>query len=144
METLCLAAIPLNVSPAFTVYVAPELEVVAVDVDEELELDFDELEVFVSNFLFGKFTSDDKLLTEFRFVSVVLYFWAIDQSVSPFFTVCVAASASSAAKMADAIAALAVTDITIFLFAKFHYSSQSMFFLCMLGLLSQNLVFLTR
>src|SRR5699024_12850427 len=59
--------------------------------------------------------SSDKPLADFSWATVVLYFCAIDHSVSPRSTLCDAASTSCAAKIADAIAAVAETDITIFL-----------------------------
>ena len=58
--------------------------------------------------------SDVRLFTAFRVDTLVPYFWAMDQSDSPDSTLCVAASTSSAAKIADAIAAVAVTDMNIF------------------------------
>lgn len=118
---LCRAAIPLNVSPGLTVYVLADDELELPDPrefdDDEEELDDDESVVF--NTWFGKMMSDVSWLTDFRWETVVPYFWAMDHNVSPRCTLYVVdASASSAPSKAAAMAALAVTDITIFLFAK--------------------------
>src|SRR5699024_12676581 len=69
--------------------------------------------------------SSDKPLADFSWATVVLYFCAIDHSVSPRSTLCDAASTSCAAKIADAIAAVAETDITIFLLGTNAYTLRS-------------------
>jgi hypothetical protein len=61
--------------------------------------------------------SDDRLLIDFSDETVVLYFCAIDHNVSPLLTLYDEASVASAPTNAEATAAVAVADKTIFLFA---------------------------
>src|SRR5699024_11072484 len=63
----------------------------------------------------------------FNLATVVSYFTAIRHNESPLSTLCDAASASSAAKNAEAITAEAVTDMKIFLFDTLKNSPHIMF-----------------
>ena len=83
-EILCLEAMPLSVSPLFTVYVDCEF-----DDEDELELELDELLELLLVLItwFGKMMSPDKSFQDFKLETDVLCFCAMVHRESPLFTV---------------------------------------------------------
>src|SRR5699024_8218077 len=128
-EILCLEAIALSVSPDFTVYVEGEVEVFDDFSLVLLELSGVAVDLFaVSNVLFVKMASVVNSLMDFNCETLVSNFCAIFQSESPDFTLYVAASVSSAPIKADAMKAVAVTDIKIFLLANRNASLLGIYY----------------